>query len=274
MERLIRPVIGMTKAKLAISSGRSGVVFFSEYMSGFCPLSGTRAPTKRSMSLASNASNNEKRPSDATVYRLALYHCYLEDLIRRGHPERITSRQLATALDLKEETVRRDIAYVRSGGRPGAGYNTLRLQHSLSEFLGLTEECPIIKVGRAEMLEAISILFPAARYGVRPVACFTEEPEDVGKMVDDLEIRHIADVPKVAPETGAKVAIIATEPEWVQVSVDMLQHAGVTGFLLLTPVAAIEHADTTTIHHIRMPCDIKSLACRCHVPVPDEFLQG
>jgi redox-sensing transcriptional repressor len=215
-----------------------------------------------------------KQPSEATVYRLALYHCYLDDLIRREAPERITSRELAQALDLKEETVRRDISFVRSGGRPGAGYVTTRLQQSLSDYLGLNEVCPIIKVGTAEMLAAVSVVFPAADYGSRTVACFTENPADVGKVVDGLTIRHIADIPRIAPDLGAHVAIIASGQEWVQVSVDLLQQAGITGFLLLTPVAAIEHAENTVVHHIRMPCDVKSLACRCRVPVPQEFAQG
>ncbi len=216
-----------------------------------------------------------KQPSDATVYRLALYHCYLEDLIFREAPDRITSRQLADALDLKEETVRRDVSFVSgSNGRPGAGYQATRLLHAISEFLGISEECTIIKVGTADMLNAVSVVFPATRYSVVPAAVFTEEPLDVGKMVDGLPLQHIADITRLVPETGAKVAIIATAPAWVQVSVDLLQQAGVTGFLLLTPVAAIEHAENTTVHHIRMPCDIKSLACRCRVPIPEAYVQG
>ena len=220
------------------------------------------------------SANEAKQPSDATVYRLALYHCYLEDLIFREAPDRITSRQLADALDLKEETVRRDVSFVGgSNGRPGAGYQATRLLRSIAEFLGISEECPIIKVGNAEMLAAVSVVFPATHYGVRPVACFTEEPLDVGKSIDGLALQHIADITRLVPETGAKVAIIATAPAWVQVSVDLLQQAGVTGFLLLTPVAAIEHAENTTVHHIRMPCDIKSLACRCRVPIPEVYAQ-
>lgn len=220
------------------------------------------------------APTNAKAPSDATVYRLALYHCYLEDLVHRDPSERrITSRRIAQSLDLKEETVRRDISFVRSGGRPGSGYDTIRLLRSLGEYLGVTKECPIIKVGSADMLSAVSIVFPAAQYGIRPVACFTENPADAGKVVDGLTVRHITDIPRSAAEAGATVAIIATAPEWVQVAVDLLQQAGVTGFLLLTPVPAIDHAETSTVHHIRMPCDIKSLACRCRVPMPEEFLE-
>lgn len=218
------------------------------------------------------SSKLERRASDATVYRLSLYHCYLEDLIQRdASATKITSRQLARALDLNEETVRRDLSVLKSGGRPGSGYETFRLLLSLSEFLGVADQCAIVKVGSAEMLAAVGVIFPAERYGVRPVACFTEEPADVGKVVDGLEIRHLADIASHVPMSGAKVALIATEPQWAQVSVDLLQQAGVTGFMLLTPVAAINHAEGTSVYQLRMPCVVKSLSRSRGVTVAEEF---
>jgi hypothetical protein len=72
----------------------------------------------------------------ATVYRLSLYHCFLGELLRVGAPPRITSRQLADQLDIKEETVRRDISFVGDIGRPGAGYEPQVLFDALTEFLG------------------------------------------------------------------------------------------------------------------------------------------
>ena len=206
-----------------------------------------------------------RQPSDATIYRLAIYHCHLRGLIAKGEAERVTSRQLAESLDLTEETVRRDMSFVQGGGRPGSGYDTTVLERSLSEYLGLTEDSPIIMVGSAKMLEAVGVLFPAAQLGVRTVACFTEQRSDVGKTLDGLTLRHIADIARVAPESGAKLALIATEADWVQTSIDLLEHAGVDGFLLLTPVPGIEHADTTTVQYIRLGCGFKSLTCRRRV---------
>ena len=37
----------------------------------------------------------------------------------------------------------------------------------------------------------------------------------------------------------------------------------VTGVLLLTPAIKLAKPEGMTISHVRMPCDIKSLACRC-----------
>ena len=204
---------------------------------------------------------------DATLYRLSLYHCYLGELIRVGAPERITSRHLAEELNVKEETVRRDISFVGDIGRPGAGYEPVVLYSEFTKFLGLSEEYPIAKIGTAKMIEALQIVFPADRYGVKPVAYFSELPEDAGTEVGGITVQHLTDIPRLDPELGVSVALIACSPGWVQISLDLLASAGVTGALLLTPVIRVRKPEGMNMTQLRMPCDLKSLACRCQVPL-------
>jgi len=203
---------------------------------------------------------------DATLYRLSLYHCYLGELIRVGAPARITSRQLAEELGIKEETVRRDVSFVGDIGRPGAGYDPAVLYSEFTSFLGLSEEYPIVKVGTTKMLEALSVVFPAEQYGVKPVAYFSELPEDAGTMVGDLPVQHLTDIPRLDPGLGVKVALVACSPGWVQISLDLLAGSGIGGALLLTPAIRLRRPEGMTITQLRMPCDLKSLACRCQVP--------
>jgi redox-sensing transcriptional repressor len=203
---------------------------------------------------------------DATVYRLSLYHCYLGELLRVGAPDRITSRQLAEQLNIKEETVRRDISFVGDIGRPGSGYDPETLFEAFTGFLGLSDEYPIAKVGTAQMLEALDVVFPPNRYGVKPVAYYSELPDDVGKRVGDIEVQHLTDIPKLDRELGVSVALVACSPGWVQITLDLLASAGISGVLLLTPSVKVNAPEGLELTHVRMPCDIKSLACRCRIP--------
>jgi AT-rich DNA-binding protein len=203
---------------------------------------------------------------DATLYRLSLYHCYLGELIRVGAPARITSRQLADELGIKEETVRRDISFVGDIGRPGAGYEPEVLFERFTEFLGLSDEYPILKVGSAAMLQALEVVFPPDRYGVKPVAYYSEVPEDAGRVVGGIEIRHITDLPRIDRGLGIDVALVACSPSWVQIVLELLDEAGIRGVLLLTPAVKIDRPEGMEINQVRMPCDIKSLACKCHAP--------
>ena len=213
---------------------------------------------------------------DATVYRLSLYHCFLGELLRTGAPNRITSRQLATELGIKEETVRRDISFVGDIGRPGAGYQPRTLYDRFGEFLGLDDEYPILKVGTAHMLSALQVVFPAHSYGVQPVAYYSELPEDAGATVDGIEVKHLTELAKVEHGTLPEVALVACSPGWVQITIDLLHEAGVTGLLLLTPVIKIERPDGMVIRQLRMPCDIKSLACHCrmHASRADDLVRA
>ncbi len=202
---------------------------------------------------------------EASIYRLALYHCFVGEMVRTGVTGRITSRQIAEDLGIKEETVRRDLSYIGGVGRPGAGYEAGVLFDALTIFLGLHDDYPIVKVGTAQMLSALQVVFPAHAYGVRPAAYYSELPEDVGKVVDDIEIKHITELPKIDPSLGATVALVACSPGWVQVIIDMLYEGGIRGVLLLTPAIRLDKPEGMYINQVRMPCDIKSLACRCQV---------
>jgi redox-sensing transcriptional repressor len=204
---------------------------------------------------------------DATLYRLSMYHCYLGEYIRAGAPARITSRELADELNIKEETVRRDISFVGDIGRPGAGYEPEVLYEALMSFLGLSEEYPIIKIGTAKMLDALQVVFPGERFGVKAVAYFSELPEDVGSVVGGIEVKHLTDLAKIDPTVDAHIALVACSPGWVQITLDLLHQAGVDGVLLLTPVIKMRRPEGMNITQLRMPCDLKSLACRCQTVV-------
>jgi redox-sensing transcriptional repressor len=208
---------------------------------------------------------DERHAPDATLYRLSLYHCYLGELIRVGAPERITSRQLAEELNIKEETVRRDISFVGDIGRPGSGYDPIVLYAEFTKFLGLSEEYPIVKVGTTAMLQALQVVFPAERYGVKPVAYFSELPEDSGSEVSGIEVKHLTEIPRLDPSLGVTVALVACSPGWVQITLDLLASAGITGALLLTPIIRVRRPEGMNVTQLRMPCDLKSLACRCQV---------
>lgn len=211
-------------------------------------------------------STDPRSAPDATLYRLSMYHCYLGELIRTGAPPRITSRGLAEELSVKEETVRRDISFVGEIGRPGAGYSPEVLYEEFTRYLGLSEDYPIVTVGSAAMLEALQVVFPVERFGVHAAAYFSELPDDAGVMVGDIAVRHLTDIPKLDPGLGIRVAFVACSPGWVQITLDLLAGAGIGGALLLTPVIKLRRPEGMRVTQLRMPCDLKSLACHCQVP--------
>ena len=209
---------------------------------------------------------SDKRPlPEATVYRLSLYHCYLGEAVRTGQVGRVTSRQLAEDLSIKDETVRRDLSFVGGVGTPGSGYDSGDLLTAIQDTLGISDTYPVLKIGTAQMIDALGIVFPPDAYGIRPAGYFSELPSDVGTCIHGIEVRHVSDLPELDRSLGIEVALVAVSPEWVQLTIDLLHKAGITGVLLLTPALRLARPEGMTITHVRMPCDIKSLACRCRI---------
>ncbi len=187
-------------------------------------------------------------------------------MVRVGDIEKITSRELSEQLGIKEETVRRDLSFVGASGRPGSGYDVVTLFGAIQTFLGLKDSYPIIRIGSAQMLESLAVVFPPDAYGVKPVAYYSELPEDTGKVIDGIEVKHLTDLPQLDPELGVSVAMVACSRSWVSITLELLEKAGIEGVLLLTPQMRLDKPEGMKIIHVRMPCDVKSLACQCQTP--------
>ena len=136
---------------------------------------------------------------DATIYRLSMYHCYLGELLRAQPDATVTSRALAEELGLKEESVRRDISFIGSVGRPGAGYGAAKLHEAIQAFLGLEDLYPVVRIGSAAMLAALEVLFPSEAWGISVAGYFTENAAEAGATAGGIEIHDMARLPGPRP---------------------------------------------------------------------------
>lgn len=212
-------------------------------------------------------------PPEATLYRLALYDCFLGELIRAGERDRpVTSSELARELSVREASVRRDLSFVSANGTRGRGYQLYALHDAIQEYLGLHADYPIVRVGTAHMLQALETLVPADSYGLKSVAYFSESPGDVGTVVGGLCVAHIAEIPDLDPALGVGVAMVACTRDWLEPVLGLLFQAGITGAFVLTPKVHLEVPEGMKVRHMRMPCDVKALAYTsrrsCVVPEP------
>jgi NADH/NAD ratio-sensing transcriptional regulator Rex len=196
---------------------------------------------------------------DATVLRLSRYHCFIGQELRAGRTGRIRSREMAAELGVSEETVRRDLSYAHVEGRPGAGYELTLLLDALEGFLDLSERHPFVTVANEEMLQNLTLMFPAETFGLRPVGYFSARPEDAGSRVEGIEIHSLSDLPDLAPDLGATIALVACEPDHVDDALGALKSACINGVLMLTPVLRPNHPEGMNVTYFRIPCALKSL---------------
>jgi NADH/NAD ratio-sensing transcriptional regulator Rex len=200
------------------------------------------------------------RAPQASTLRLSRYHCFVGEILRSDEPSRLTSREIADELGVSEETVRRDLSYIDVEGRPGAGYDPATLYEALETFLGLSDHYPFVAVGDRDMLQALTVIFPAAQFGLEAVGYFSARAEDVDAEVRGVRVHGLATIPTVAPALGATVALVACEPEKVSETLDLLDSAGVHAVLMLTPVLRPRHPAGMDVTYFRIPCAMKALA--------------
>lgn len=204
--------------------------------------------------------SESKRAPETVMLRLSRYHCLLGEIGGERPSRRITSRELADALGLSEETVRHDVKYVGVEGRPGAGYAMEELQAALQDYLELGPNHPFIAVGNADILRGLTVTFPSRDFGLRPVAYFSDRPQDVGTMVGEIEIQSLDALCSAFAVKDASLALVACAPDAVDTTLECLSRAGITGVLMLTPVLRPEHPEGMCVTYFRVPCALKALA--------------
>jgi NADH/NAD ratio-sensing transcriptional regulator Rex len=160
------------------------------------------------------------------------------------------------------------VKYVVIDGRPGAGYDMEELRAALQDYLGLGPDHPFIAVGNADILRGLAVTFPSRDFGLRPVAYFSDRPQDAGMRVGEIEVQSLDSLSGGHAVAGASLALVACAPEAVDATLEALGCAGITGVLMLTPVLRPEHPAGMSVTYFRMPCALKALAS--FLPSADE----
>ncbi len=213
-----------------------------------------------------NKLSNSKPAPAAVLHRLSLYHCLLTDWLLAGKKGAITSKEVARSLGLNEVTVRNDLSFLgETPGKRGVGYSIDGLRQMLGEFLALPPFAPVAFVGSAKVISSLFSFFLVEKFGFISAAFFSEDPNDRGAVINGREVEPVE---AISPELSAlriKVAVVVTNPSWVQHSINLLAQAGVKGILVLTPSVAIEVPEGVSVTQVRIQCDLKSLFHRVNI---------
>ena len=86
---------------------------------------------------------------EATVARLPVYLRALYGLAERGIST-VASEELAAAAGVNSAKLRKDLSHLGSYGIRGVGYDVDYLVYQVSRTLGLTQDWPVVIVGRRE----------------------------------------------------------------------------------------------------------------------------
>lgn len=199
-----------------------------------------------------------KRIADSTVRRLSLYLRYLEAAGESGQ-QTISSGDLARFGATTSAQVRKDLSFFGSFGKRGLGYSVAELTTSLREILGLEQEWPVIIVGAGKIGTALAQYHGFRDRGFRVVAVYDRDPRKIGTKWDSLTVRDIDSLESDAPETKARIAVIATPAAQAQAVADHLAHAGIRAILNFAP-AQIRVPAEVLVRNVNMALELEGLS--------------
>lgn len=176
----------------------------------------------------------DKQISKAVLKRLPIYLSYLKSM--SDGVMNISATALASALNLGEVQVRKDLALVSDGGRPKIGYNRIGLIKDIEQFLGYDNTNDAVLIGAGGLGGALLGFNGFAEYGLNIVAAFDSNPNLIGRMKGGKRIYDILNLRQFCEERKILMGIITVPAEHAQSVSDMLIESGILAIWNFAPV--------------------------------------
>ena len=177
----------------------------------------------------------KKEISRETLKRLPLYWNYLKSL-KGAEPGHISATHIASALDLYDVQVRKDLACVSSKGKPKIGYETKELIHDIEQFLGYDNQDYAALVGVGNLGRALMSYSGFQDYGLDICAAFDADEHIVGTQINGKEIQPVDKLRSVCREKKVRIGIITVPTEKAQTVCDELIAGGALAIWNFAPV--------------------------------------
>ena len=169
--------------------------------------------------------------SEPTVRRLSHYYRVLEEVAAEGK-RMISSHLLAEREGITSAQVRKDLSSFGSFGRRGLGYHVEHLRQEIRTLLGLDRRWKVCVVGAGHIGSALLGYRGFADQGFELVAVFDADADRVGRTVEGLVVRPVA---QLTAKDAFEIGVIATPARAAQAVADALVAAGVNGILNFAP---------------------------------------
>lgn len=175
------------------------------------------------------------RVSDAVIRRLPGYYRHLRELEEAG-VRQISSAQLGMRLKTTASQVRQDIACFGRFGQPGAGYGVTDLKRHIGAILGLDREHRMVIIGAGNIGRAVANYPTFKKNGFITAAVFDANPEEVGRTVAGLPVRHFNELETFLDMEKIDIGILSLPSGDAQQALELLTGKGVLAIWNFAPV--------------------------------------
>lgn len=174
----------------------------------------------------------------AVISRLPKYHRCLKDLINKDI-RRISSKQLSNLMGFTASQIRQDLNNFGDFGQQGYGYNVEDLYGEISKILGLNRNYNVAIIGAGNLGNAIANYTQFDRLGFKASAIFDINPDLIGKVINNVQIRHMDDFEKTVKEQDIEIVYLCTGMDVAQSVAEKIEKTSVKAILNFAPTDLI-----------------------------------
>ena len=175
-----------------------------------------------------------KQIPDKVINRLTLYHCILQEFIK-SDCDYISSKQIANRLKIDDSQVRKDINLLSNSGKSRVGYLVKELKVSIEKTLGFSKNKRAFIIGAGNLGMALAKYDNFTNYGLNIINLFDNDPEKIGKEINNKKILDIKDLPILIWQHYVDIAILTVPAQHAQETTDYLVKIGIKYIWNFTP---------------------------------------
>lgn len=193
----------------------------------------------------------------ATAKRLPLYYRYLVFLDDEGK-EKISSTELAQAVQVDSASIRRDFSYFGALGKRGYGYDVKSLLKFFKKILNQDTLTNVALVGVGNMGHALLNYNFKRTNNIRISAAFDINPEITGSIMSGVPVYDIKDMKQQLRDQQIDIAILAVPQNKAQKTTDELVEAGIKGIMNFTPIR-LSAPENIRIQNVDLATELQTL---------------
>lgn len=175
---------------------------------------------------------------DIVVGRLPIYLRALAHMAAEGQ-RIVASQDLAERLGMSSAQIRKDLSHFGEFGKQGMGYDVTYLREQLRSILNVDRVWDMALVGAGDLGHALAQYRGFEGRGFRITCVFDNNPQKIGRRLGPFEIWDVAELPKLLPELGIQIGIVAAPAGAAQAVVDLMVRSGVRAIVNYAPITVM-----------------------------------
>lgn len=179
--------------------------------------------------------NNKFRIPKATAKRLPLYYRYLLLLNDEGK-DKVSSTELAEAVQVDSASIRRDFSYFGALGKRGYGYDVKNLLSFFKKILNQDTLTNVALVGVGNLGHALLNYNFKRSNNIRISCAFDINPEITGKITQGVPVYTMDEMKQQIADQQIRIAILTVPQATAQKTADEMIEAGIKGIMNFTPI--------------------------------------